>query len=94
MRGCPHKANVVLTMQSCPYKIVITTEVKSSLQSLQCQLDLLHHRLRLARWVVWTEVLELFHLLLHRKQLRLELVAEVGKRVADVVRQLLVEGSL
>lgn len=54
----------------------------------------LHHRFRLSRWVVWSEVLVLLYLPLHRQQLRLELVAEVGKSGTDVVCQLLVEDLL
>ena len=55
---------------------------------------LLHHGFRLARRVVRAEVLELFHVFLHRDELALKLVAQRWERVANVVRQLLVECAL
>ena len=54
----------------------------------------LHHGFRLARRVVRAEVLELFHVFLHRDELALKLVAQRWERVANVVRQLLVECAL
>lgn len=53
----------------------------------------LQQGLGLARWVVRTEVLVLVHLLLDGQQLALQLVAQAGQCVSDVVCQLLGVGG-
>lgn len=54
----------------------------------------LQHGLGLDGWVIGAEVLVLVDIFLEGEQLLLQLVAEAGQRVADVVGQLLVEHAL
>lgn len=55
--------------------------------------DSLQQCLGLARGVVWEEVLVLLHFLLDGQQLALQLVAQRGQRVPDMIGQLLWGGG-
>jgi len=67
--------------------------IKEKLQ-LKEKKDSLKHRLRLDGWVIWAEVLVLFHLLLEREQLFLQPVSKSGQSLADVIAKLLVQHLL
>lgn len=53
------------------------------------QMHSLQQSLGLARWIIWTEVLVLLHLLLQGEELTLQLTAQTRKGIPDVVGQLL-----
>ena len=67
--------------------------IKEKLQ-LKEKKDSLKHRLRLDGWVIWAEILVLFHLLLEREQLFLQPVSKSGQSLADVIAKLLVQHLL
>jgi len=58
------------------------------------QNNILHQSLGFPCGIIRSEIPILIDVLLHGEQLWLQFVAEVGQRVADVVRQLLIENSL